>query len=263
MTWIRMYALLVRASIRSRMQYKFNFWFSTLMAAIISVVEFLMLAVILLRFGHIKGWTLAEAGYLYAVLSLSKAIYRMFASDVHHLEKYLVTGTLDGLLLRPIPILLALMSQNFSIRLGEVVQGTAILSICIGTLMQQGQITWTAVPLTLIVILSGAVLLFAIGLLTASFGFWITRIEELQNITEDAARTAAQYPMSIYPSWLQGLLLSIIPVGFANYVPSLYILRNSYGIWLIGLSVLIAAGLFALALRVWRIGLARYQSTGS
>lgn len=128
MTWIRMYALLVRASIRSRMQYKFNFWFSTLMAAIISVVEFLMLAVILLKFGHIKGWTLAEAGYLYAVLSLSKAIYRMFASDVHHLEKYLVTGTLDGLLLRPIPILLALMSQNFSIRLGEVVQGTAILA---------------------------------------------------------------------------------------------------------------------------------------
>ncbi|MCM3341790.1 ABC-2 family transporter protein [Paenibacillus sp. MER TA 81-3] len=263
MKWIHMYALLVRASIRSRMQYKFNFWFSSIMAAIINVVEFLMLAVILLKFGHIKGWSLAEAGYLYAVLSLSKALYRMFASDVHHLEKYLVTGSLDSLLLRPVPVLLALMSQNFSIKFGELIQGIAILAFSMGTMMQIGQITWTALPLTVIVILSGSVLLFAIGLLTATAGFWITRIEELQNITEDAARTAAQYPMSIYPKWLQGLLISVIPVGFANYMPSLYILRHEAGIWLVGLSILVALALFTIALRAWKIGLARYQSTGS
>ncbi|EPY14799.1 MULTISPECIES: ABC transporter permease [Paenibacillus] len=263
MKWIRMYVLLVRASIRSRMQYKFNFWFSTLMAAVISVVEFLMLAVILLKFGHIQGWSLAEAGYLYAILSLSKAIYRMIASDVHHLENYLVNGALDSLLLRPVPVLLALMSQNFSIRLGEFIQGTAILTICMSIMMRSGQIGWTAIPLTIFVILSGAVLLFAIGLLTASAGFWVTRIEELQNITEDAARTAAQYPMTIYPKWMQGVLLSIIPVGFANYIPSLYILRHQSGIWLIGLSTAITAVVFLIALRVWKIGISRYQSTGS
>lgn len=263
MRWLQMYQLLVRASIRCRMQYKFNFWFSTAMAALINVVEFLMLAVILLKFGHIKGWSLAEAGYLYAVLTLSKALYRMFASDVHHLESYLVSGNLDSLLLRPVPVLLALMSQNFSIKFGELIQGTAILVLSMYSLMQQGQITWTALPFTILIILSGAVLLFAIGLLTATAGFWITRIEELQNITEDAARTAAQYPMSIYPKWLQGLLIGMIPVAFANYIPSLAIIRHEIGFWAVGLSVGVACGLFAVAIAVWKIGLARYQSTGS
>ena len=77
------------------------------------------------------------------------------------------------------------------------------------------------------IVLSGALLLFAIGLLTASLGFWLTRIEDLQTITEDAARTAVQYPVSIYPKWMQGMLLTAIPVAFANYVPSLPVRRKA------------------------------------
>jgi ABC-2 type transport system permease protein len=260
---LRMYKLLAAASLRSRMQYKFNFWFSTIMAAIINVVEFAMLAVILAKFGHIKGWSLEEAGYLYAVLTLSKAIYRTLASDVHHLEHYLVSGDLDNLLLRPIPILLGLMSQNVSFRIGEVLQGLTVLVLCMRELFRHDQITWTAIPYTLVIVLSGALLLFAIGLLTASVGFWLTRIEELQTITEDAARTAAQYPMSIYPKWMQGMLLTAIPVAFANYVPSLYLLRGDGGIGLLLASPVVAACLFGAGLLLWKRGLMRYQSTGT
>lgn len=263
MSGLRMYGLLFRASIRSRMQYRFNFWFSSVMSAIISIVEFLMLAVILLKFGHIQGWSLAEAGWLYSVLSLSRAIYRTVASDVHNIESYLVSGDLDGLLLRPIPVLTALMSRNVSIRFGEVFQGIAVLVVSMSTLMREGQIGWLSVPLTLFVMMSGALLLFSIGLLTASAGFWLTRITELQNITEDAARTAVQYPVSIYPRWLQGILVGIIPVGFANYMPGLFVLRGDTGWWMLPLTAGIAAALFALSLFVWRFGISRYQSTGS
>ncbi|WP_219835552.1 ABC transporter permease [Paenibacillus sp. R14(2021)] len=263
MNELRMYKLLVAASLRSRMQYKFNFWFSTIMAAVINIVEFAMLAAVLLKFGHIKGWSLSEAGYLYAVLTLSKAIYRTVASDVHHLEKYLVSGELDNLLLRPVPILLGLMSQNVSFRIGELIQGGVVLILCMRAMFLNGQLSWTAIPYTLIVIIFGSLLLFAIGLLTASVGFWMTRIEELQTITEDAARTAAQYPLSIYPKWMQGMLLSAIPVAYANYVPSLYILRGHGSVWLIIASAAAACLLFAAGLVLWKRGLTKYQSTGS
>ncbi|MFC4775597.1 ABC transporter permease [Paenibacillus sp. GCM10023252] len=263
MNGLRMYGLLVRASFRSRMQYKFNFWFSTLMAALINALEFIMLAAILWKFGSLKGWSLAEAGYLYALLTLSKALYRTLASDVHHLEKYLLSGDLDSLLVRPVPVLMTLMTQNFSVRIGEFVQGTAILAYCIRVLIDSGQVEWTVVPLSLFVILSGALLLFAIGLLTAALGFWFTRIEQLQNITEDAARTAAGYPLTIYPRWLQGVLIGIIPVAFANYMPSLYILRHETGPWMLGLSAAVGGAVMGIALLVWRLGLTRYQSTGS
>lgn len=130
-------------------------------------------------------------------------------------------------------------------------------------MMIGGQISWASVPLTAVVVASGALLLFGIGLLTATAGFWITRIEVLQTITEDAAHTAVQYPLPIYPKWMRGLLLGVIPAAFANYVPSLYILRHEGGLWLL-LAAVGAAGIVLTAgLLMWRVGLSRYQSTGS
>lgn len=262
-SWISLYGLLIRTSIKSRMQYKFNFFLASILAALIQISEFLMVAIVLHKFGAIQGWSLYEIGYLFAVMTLSKTLYRTFADEVHHLEKYLVTGELDQLLTRPMPVLLALMPQNFRIMLGEILQGGFLLIWSLGGMMNSGKVEWTAVPQTLFIICTGAVILFSIGLATATLGFWTTRINELQTITEDAARTAAQYPLSLYPKWMSTILLIVVPVGFVNYVPSLYILRGELGPWILpsigGVSLLC----LSLALRFWRFGITKYQSAGS
>ncbi|MDO7908840.1 ABC-2 family transporter protein [Paenibacillus sp. JX-17] len=262
-SWFSLYRLLIRTSIRSRMQYRFNFILSSLLAALIQISEFLMVAIVLNRFGVIKGWSVYEIGYLFSVMTLAKTLYRTFADEVHHLEKYLVGGELDQLLTRPLPVLLALMPQSFRIMLGEVLQGTAILCWSLNRMMQAGQISWTAVPLTLFIIVTGAVILFSIGLATATLGFWTTRIEELQNITEDAARTAAQYPLTLYPKWMSFLLLTLIPVGLVAYWPSLFILRGEGGFWFMAVLAGTACICLLLSLRFWQYGITKYQSTGS
>lgn len=262
-SWFSLYRLLIRTSIRSRMQYKFNFVLASVLAALIQISEFLMVAIVLYKFGAIQGWSLHEIGYLFAVITLSKTLYRTFADEVHHLEKYLVGGELDQLLTRPLPVLLTLMPQSFRIMLGEVLQGGFLLCWSLGAMMSRGQVNWVSVPLTLLAICTGAVIMFSIGLATATIGFWTTRITELQNITEDAARTAAQYPLSLYPKWLSSLLLIVIPVGLVNYVPALYILRGELGPWVPGV-VALAAGLCLYgSLRFWQFGITKYQSTGS
>ncbi|UJF34171.1 ABC transporter permease [Paenibacillus hexagrammi] len=263
MTTLKLYALLIRSSLRSQMQYKFNFVFSMMMAAVLQVSEFLMVALVVMRFGSVGGWSLYEVCYLYGVMMISKAIYRSFASDVHHLEKYLVSGDLDALLIRPIPILMALMTQNIRFLFAETAQGLLLLFISMRALMTEGQIGWTAIPLTLLAIATGAVLLFAIGLATAAAGFWLTRIESLQNMTEDAAQTASRYPLALYPRWLQSLLLVLVPVGFVNYIPALYIVKHQGGMWLIAATIIASCAVMLLAMKVWKIGLSRYQSTGS
>ncbi|UKS25148.1 ABC-2 family transporter protein [Paenibacillus sp. HWE-109] len=260
---VKLYMLLIKASLRSRMQYKFNFFFSTAMASCVHICEFLMVALVMMRFGNIKGWTLYEVCYLYGVMMISRAIYRTLASDVHHLEKYLVSGDLDALLIRPVPVLLALMTQNSQLLIAEIGQGLILLYIAIQALLASGQIGWVVIPLTGLMIISGAIILFAIGLATAAAGFWLTRIESLQNMTEDASQTAARYPLSLYPKWLQGALLLVVPVGFVNYIPTLYVLRHQGGIgMLLGTAAVAAASLW-LAIRFWKLGLSRYQSTGS
>lgn len=262
-SWFNLYKMLIRTSIRSRMQYKFNFIMASVLAALIQISEFLMVALVLHKFGAIKGWTLHEIGYLFAIMTLSKTLYRTFGNEVHHLEKYLVNGELDQLLTRPMPVLLALLPQNFRIMAGEVLQGGFILCWSLAGMMHSGQIGWIAIPSSLFIILTGAVILFSIGLATATLGFWTTRIEELQTITEDAARTAAQYPLTLYPKWMSGILLTVIPVGFVNYIPSLYLLRGEGGAWILVAVAAVAVLSLAASLRFWQFGMTKYQSTGS
>ncbi|WP_058302739.1 ABC transporter permease [Gorillibacterium timonense] len=263
MNLLRLYVMLIRASIRSRMQYKFNFWLSSLLATLVNVSEFLMVAVVLAKFGGIQGWSLYEVGYLYSVISLSRVVYRSLASDVHNLDRYLVSGDLDQLLIRPLPLLLALMSQNFRIMLGEALQGGGILLYCLYKLIGSGQMDWIAVPLTLWIVLTGAMILFSIGLATSTIGFWITKVDVLQTLTEDASRSAAQYPLTLYPKWLRSLFFTVIPVAFANYVPALYVLRHQYGLWVLFATTAVAVFCLTAALGFWRVGMSRYQSTGS
>ena len=262
-SWLSLYRLLILMSVRSRMQYKFNFLFSSFLAAFIQTSEFLMVAIMLFKFGFIQGWSMYEIGYLTAVMTLSKTLYRSFANEVHHLEKYLISGELDQLLTRPMPVLLALMPQNFRIMLGEVLQGGFLLIWSLGGLLSAGQTGWVAIPQTLFIIFTGAVILFSIGLATATFGFWTTRISELQTITEDAAGTAARYPLSLYPEWMTGILLFALPVGFVNYVPSLYILRGELGLWVFFAVTAAAVICLLLSLQFWKYGITKYQSTGS
>ncbi|PCL92180.1 ABC transporter permease [Paenibacillus lautus] len=262
-SWLSLYALLIRTSIKSRMQYKFNFILASFLAALIQISEFLMVAIVLYKFGAIQGWSMHEIGYLFAVMTLSKTLYRTLADEVHHLERYLVNGELDQLLTRPMPVLLALMPQKFRIMLGEVLQGGFLLWWSLHGMMAAGQVGWSAVPQSLYIIVTGAVILFSIGLATATFGFWTTRITELQNLTEDAARTAAQYPLTLYPKWMSSILLIVVPVGLVNYVPSLYILRGELGAWVLPALAGAALLCLGLSLRFWQFGLTKYQSTGS
>ncbi|HEY4389962.1 MAG TPA: ABC-2 family transporter protein [Paenibacillus sp.] len=262
-SWMELYVLLIKTSVRSRMQYRFNFILGSVLAALIQISEFLMVAIVLYKFGAIQGWSLYEIGYLFSVITLSKTLYRTFADEVHHLEKYLVAGELDQILTRPVPVLLAIMPRNFRIMLGEVLQGGFILCWSMNGLWRNGQIDWTSVVFTLFIIVTGAVILFSIGLATATIGFWTTRIDELQTFTEDAARTAGQYPLTLYPKWMSSMLLIVIPVGFVNYVPALYIIRGELGAWVLAAVAAVAIICLGASMRFWRFGITKYQSTGS
>ncbi|MCQ6557107.1 ABC transporter permease [Paenibacillus mendelii] len=264
MSWIHLYVKLAAASLRGQMQYKFNFAFSTLMVFGIFGLEFLMVATVIQKFGGIGGWNVYEVGYLFALMMFNRALYRMFASEVNGFEKYLIDGMLDQLLLRPVPVLLVLMTRQFRPMLGELILGSLILTICLKQLDAAGQIDWRLALLkTVPAILSGSVLTFAFGLSTAAVGFWTHRIDDLRRITDDATTNACNYPLTIYPGWMRLILLTVLPMGFTSFVPAMHIIRGEIGLWTMPATMLLALLLLIGALRLWRHGIMHYQSTGT
>ncbi|MBB3111131.1 ABC-2 type transport system permease protein [Paenibacillus phyllosphaerae] len=264
MNWIRLYIRLAGASFRAQMQYKFNFAFSSLMAFGMFGIEFLTVGTVIYKFGGVGGWGVYEVGYLFALMMFNRALYRMFASEINGFEKYLVEGLLDQLLLRPVPVLLVLMTRQFRPMLGELFLGGTILTLSLQQLDAAGQIVWyTALAKSFAAILSGAIFTFSFGVLTATVGFWTHRIDDLRRITDDATTNACYYPLTIYPGWMRMMLLTVLPMGFTSYVPALHIIRGEIGVWVLPATLLFALLLLMGALRFWRFGIAHYQSTGT
>jgi len=263
MNGLRIACMLYAANVRARMQYRFNFLLFTLFASVVTVAEFMTLAVVLHLFGSIQGWSIWEIGYLYGVLMTAKYVYRAFASGVNNFEPYLVNGLLDQLLLRPMPLLMAVITSRTRMVGGELLQSLAVLILCIVRLWRDGRVDGWIVPETALAVLSGAVIMFSVGVATAAAGFWITRVDDLSVFTDNAATTACQYPLSLYPDWLRTFLFAVVPYGFINYVPAMYAVRGAWGIWAIGVTPAVAAAALAASLALWRRGVAKYQSAGT
>ncbi|SFB59293.1 ABC-2 type transport system permease protein [Cohnella sp. OV330] len=263
MNWLRISWMLYKINVRARMQYRVSFLLTTLLASVVTVAEFLGLAVVLHAFGAIRGWNVWEIGYLYGVLMTAKYLYRGFGSAVNNFEPYLVNGQLDQLLLRPMPLLLSVLTSRTRMVGGELLQSLTVLGVCLGKLLGDGTVGWAAIPLTLLIVCTGTVIMFAVGLATAAVGFWTTRTEDLSVLTDNASTTACQLPLSLFPDWLRTLLLTVVPFGFINYVPAMFIVRSEWGWWTVPATAAVAALSLGAALALWRVGVRKYQSTGT
>lgn len=261
---LRLYGILISASLRSRMQYKFDFVASTLIQALMGTYDYLIALVVIWRFKSIAGWDIYEVGLLYSVSRIGWGLYRAFLEEIDQFETYIVSGEFDSILVRPYPSLFVLMTRNFAVnRLSYVIQGSAIMAISARALMASGKLAWAGVAHLVLACLWTAGLFSAVGIATSAAAFVIVRIEELQVFTQNATATATLYPLDIYPRWLKLLLLGVIPLGIGNYVPVRYLLGKG-GTWLsLVLPGAVTAVSLALALRLWRMGESRYHSTGS
>ena len=262
--WFRLYRVLASASIRAKMQYKFDFIGSTVIQAVTGLYDFFLVAVILWKFRTVAGWDIYEIGLLYSISRLAWGLYRVFCDEIDQFERYIVAGEFDSVLVRPYPSLFVLASRNLNLsRLGWVVQGIGVLSASVVKLVRTSKLSLAAVSYLPVAVAATTCLFLAIGVATSSAAFWIVRVEELQVFTENASGTATLYPLDIYPNWLKRMLLWVLPLGAGNYVPLRYLLGK--GGSAADLLVPVLASVVALwgALRLWRIGESRYHSTGS
>lgn len=256
--------LLTGASLRSRMQYKLDFLTSAVTYGFIMAIDFILLAAILNRFSQVKGWGLFEVGVLYGVSSTAFSLFRTLAPEIHEFDKYMIHGEFDSLLIRPVSPLFLLITKNLDLgRVGGVVQGLIILGISLVGLSQENRVSLLLLLYIPIAVIVGTVISFALGVGTAAIGFWTHQIREIQVFTLYASFNAANYPVSLYPSWLKAIFYTVIPVAFVNYVPIVYLLGKGGNWYNLLLAPLVAAASLMLSLRLWNYGIRHYHSTGS
>lgn len=257
---VSMFWRLMILSFRAQMEYKLDFIVSNLFRGLISIMDFLMVAIIMLRFDNIDGWNVYQVALLFGVASMAMGFYRTLASAVHNFEEIIINGEFDSLLIRPLPTLLTLIARRIELRwFGNIFQSMAVMIIS-GLALDLSPLAWGYL---FMLPLAAAVTLLGIALATITLGFWLTRIDEFIIFTMYAPSTAASFPLSVFPGWLKGFFFTVLPIAYMNYVPLLVLLgKGGHWTWLLS-PFLTAVMTFTLAYRFWLYGHSRYHSTGS
>jgi ABC-2 type transport system permease protein len=265
---IELYFRLIGVQIRSQLHYRASFLFEMVTTFFGTIINFVTLALILQRFGSIAGWSLSEVAFLYGMVESAFGTMDLIFSgfDPQGFGRQVRLGRLDQMLLRPVDIMLQVLSSELALRrIGRISQGLVILILAISWL----SIEWTTVKMIYLpIIFTSQVLFFgALFLIGSTITFWTIDSFEVINIFTYGGSEMMSYPMHIYTDWMRRFFTYIVPAIFLNYYPTLFILGKpdpfhmpSFAFFL---SPLVGLGVFGVALSFWRFGLRNYHSTGT
>ena len=261
-----LYFALVRAGLRSQLQYRANFVIWIVMGVVFQATGFVFLWVVLSRFPSLAGWSLGEIAFLYGLRMLAHGLNILAFGYLHRIEWLVQRGELDRFLVRPVPALLHVIVDRFPVGAIGDFGGGVVLFLAANALVG---VAWTAPALLYLVlaIVGGALIEAAVKLVIGTLCFRFLSTRALVFFADDVFNNFGNYPLPIFGPAVQLLLTFVLPVAFIAYFPASVLLGRTAELS-VSPVLAYAAPLggvvaFGLAYLFWRHELPRYQSTGS
>ncbi|WP_041996192.1 ABC transporter permease [Streptomyces sp. NBC_00370] len=260
------YLLIVRMWLRSTMAYRASFVMTAFGNFAATAFDFVT---ILLMFNHVDtlgGYSLQEVAFLYGTSTVAFGLTDLTVGSMDRLGSRVRDGTLDTLLLRPVPVLAQMAADRFALRrFGRVLQGALVLGYSLAVL----DVDWTPLRVLMVpmMVVCGAVIFGAVFVAGAAFQFWAQDASQVQNAFTYGGTTLLQYPPGLFAKDLVRGVTFLVPLAFVNWLPALYVLdrQDPLGLpeFVAFLPPVVAVVCCALAGVLWRAGLRAYRSTGS
>lgn len=261
----RMYFQMVAASIRAQIQYRYAFFMNILGWTMSYAGTAVTMWVMLHSFQSLEGWTLWELIFLFALAVLSWGVCVLFFFHFRSLDQYILNGTFDRFLVRPIHPFFHFMAMKFDIgAFGQLLFSIIAVSIA----YYQLQLHWTMAQWGVFfgAVIGGTFIQGGILVLISALAFWTTRSERFYWVVMFPAKSMMNYPLTLYPRILQWTVIFVLPFAFVNYLPALLLLGKTHPFFSSNwgsLSAVVGIVFFWICFRIWMLGLDRYKSTGS
>jgi len=266
METLRMYFKLIGISFRSRMQFRTDFMVGLFSVIVLNGFSLATIGVVLNQFHSLAGWTIWEIVFLYSLWVLGHSLFSLVFWHMEDLEYYMIEGTFDMFLVRPIAPFLQFLAREINYTgFADLLVGTVGMSVALSHLSLAWDL-WKLVYLV-VVVLSGTLIEFSITLALACIAFWTGRSASSINTVMQVSFAIQRYPVDMYGNWFRIFVTCVLPVAFINYYPARLLLGKTTPAdpwyWLSFLSPLVAVALLGIASQVWKKGIRQYNSTGS
>ncbi|MFF9900326.1 ABC transporter permease [Streptomyces longispororuber] len=263
---LRAYGLITAMWIRSTMAYRTSFVLTALANFAATGLDFVAILLMFSQVDRLGGYGLGEIAFLYGAVTTAFGLADLTMGSMERLGGRVRDGTLDTLLVRPVPVLAQVAADRFALRrLGRVTQGLLVLAYAFWSV----DIDWTLLRALMIplMLLSGTGIFVSVFVLGAAFQFVAQDASEVQNSFTYGGNTLLQYPPTVFAQELVRGVTYVVPIAFVNWLPGLYVLGRPYPLdlpgWVAFTPPLVAVACLALAGLAWRAGLRSYRSTGS
>ncbi|MBQ8901549.1 MAG: ABC-2 family transporter protein [Bacilli bacterium] len=258
---MNLYLKYFKIHLKSEMQYKMSFILSFVSQFFVFFGYYFTIICLFDKFSNLKGFSLYEVLLTFGIIQFGFAFCESFFRGIDQFDRLIVDGGFDRLLLRPQNILLQVFGQEISfVKLSRLFQSIIVLIIAVINI----DVVWDIKKvITLICMLISSVLIFlSIFLLAASYCFIKIKVLEVINVFTDGGKHMAQYPIGIFKKGFVFFFTYIIPFGFVNYYPLLYLIdKVNNDLYMI--SPLITILYLIPCIFIFYKGVKKYSSVGS
>ena len=255
------YRAVLGARLRSQLMYRTSFGLDVFGSLMVATTDFGEIYVIFHNVPTLGDLDLPAAMLVFGLASIGFATANMVCGELDTIPQFIRAGTLEVMLLRPLPLLAQLITGDVRLkRIGGAVVGLVTLTLG----LVRADIRWTpqAVALVAVTPLVGAALFVAAGALQ----FWLVDSPEVTNSFTYGSAYASHYSSAVMPLPVRLLFAFVVPAAFTAYLPTLALLGRPGPAWLPGwlgwCSPLVAVLAWAAALLLWRAGVRRYTGAG-
>lgn len=256
-----LYIKYLKVHFKSQTQYKMSFTLAFLSQLLVVFGYYFTILCLFDKFSNIKGFTLFEVLLTYGIVQFGYSFCETFFRGVDTFDDLIVTGNFDRLLLRPRGLLMQTFCEEVSfIKLSRLLQAVIVIIVAVLNL----DIDWGIDKvIVLLLMLFGCVILFlGIFILMASYCFMTIKGLEIRNVLTDGCKHMAQYPIGIFKKGFFMFFTFVIPFGFVNYYPLLYLLgKENNPIFII--CPLVTVIFLIPCLLTFKLGTKKYASSGS
>jgi len=246
---------------KSELQYKLSFIMSFVSQFFVFFGYYFTIICLFDKFSNIKGFTMYEVLLTFGVIQFGFAFCETFFRGIDTFDELIVNGSFDRLLLRPRNILLQVFCEKISfIKLSRLFQAIIVLIIAIINV----DVIWNIEKIITLIfmIISSIIIFLSIFIITASYCFFTVKGLEVRNVLTDGCKHMAQYPIGIFKKGFVAFFTFIVPFGFVNYYPLLFILERETNSLLM-FSPLLTLIYLIPSIIIFYKGIKRYSSVGS
>lgn len=206
------------------------------------------------------GWKIEESFLVLGIFNLVNYLgWSFFSINLGRLDEKIEKGEWDFLMLKPVSTIFSASFIDFFVY-NLVLAFSGIIFIVYYLFKTTYSFSSESVVKMIAVIFTALIIWFSLSLIASSFSFRKTHTG-LADLTKTIFNIS-RFPVNTWPSVIQVLFYTIIPIGFISTVPA-EVITGKLSWEAVGISALVALFFLLFSRKIWNINISKYSSTGS